>query len=168
MIVPATPDNVFDLAALHINCIRETYTGIFPDAYLEDLSIEKRKKQWIEHFADQKTLTFLLKHDSLFVGLISLGEYRDSPDGETGEISSIYILKAYQGYGYGKKLLSYAEDKLKSFAYQSYIIWVLENNNSARTFYESQGLTQDRDTKNTKVQGVELTEVRYSKILNRY
>ena len=52
------------------------------------------------------------------------------------EISSIYILEKYRGRGFGRKVMEYIFSEYKDLRI---VLWVLEVNLNARTFYEKCG-----------------------------
>jgi ribosomal protein S18 acetylase RimI-like enzyme len=110
--------------------------------------------------------TCLVQVDGEVVGFLTLGAARD-PDldvGRTGEIWGIYISPAYWRRGIGKRLAEEAERILKSRGYEDAVLWVLEDNQQARRFYEAMGFSLDGESK-TVDWGAPLKAVRYRKAL---
>jgi GNAT superfamily N-acetyltransferase len=58
---------------------------------------------------------------------------------------AIYILKEYQGFGIGKKLLEVCYKELSKYSKLS--LWVLGCNKKSVGFYERQGFIADGKTK---------------------
>lgn len=79
--------------------------------------------------------------------------------GYDGELSSIYLLKDYQGQGIGKKLLNPVVESLKRKGINSMLVLVLEDNPS-RYFYEAVG-GQKLDTVELEICGKKLKEIVY-------
>ena len=78
-----------------------------------------------------------------------------------GEIISIYVLPKYFNQGYGKKLLEFAVDTLGKNGFDNIYLWVLEENQQARSFYERNGFFPNGDKGAITIGGKELVEVRY-------
>ena len=53
-----------------------------------------------------------------------------------GEIISLYFLPEYMWKGYARLLLQAAVSELKKMGFDKVLLWVLEENQSARHFYE--------------------------------
>ena len=76
-----------------------------------------------------------------------------------GEISSIYLLAAWQRKGLGRRLLASAARHLAALSYESLAIWALEANH-ARAFYEAMGGAL-ADQRQIRFAGAVLDEVCY-------
>lgn len=78
-----------------------------------------------------------------------------------GEIVSIYFLPEYIGKGHGQALLNRCVEELNGKGYKNILLWVLEDNQRARRFYEKNGFTCSEVFLNDKIGGKELREVMY-------
>lgn len=78
-----------------------------------------------------------------------------------GEIVSIYFLPQYIRKGLGTLLTQAALAELKKMGYQSCCLWVLEENERARRFYEKMGFVPDGAYMEQEIGGKVLREVRY-------
>lgn len=78
-----------------------------------------------------------------------------------GEIVSIYFLPQYMGKGFGTLLMQAALAELKKMGYQSCCLWVLEENERARHFYEKMGFGPDGTYMEQEIEGKSLREMRY-------
>jgi len=122
---------------VHYRSWIETYTGLFPDQVIEKVTLDKS----VQLAKDHPENTFIAIIDEKVVGFSCYLEARDDDLEDYGEIMAIYVLKAYQGKGIGKKLIKICYQELSQ--YQGIIIWVLKSNVNAIRFYESEGFVMD-------------------------
>lgn len=124
-----------------------TYSGIFPDEYIEERIPEKRisniRKNWkgfAEHSTDYPTRQILVAEndEGKIVGFVAGGEIFNKEQQYDCEMYAFYILKEFQRKGLGTRLFNKMLDFLKSFEYKTMIIWVLKEN-PACLFYEAMG-----------------------------
>ena len=85
---------------------------------------------------------------------------------DCGEIISLYLLPEYMGKGYGKELLKTAISELSAQGFQEIFLWVLEENNRARHFYERYGFLKAADVIEEKIGGKNVREIRYVRKIN--
>jgi len=100
---------------------------------------------------------YVLEVDNKIVGFIRFGEYEK--DKSKGTIYALYILEDYKGFGYGKKLLNSAFNKLKRDGYNEVIIGCLVGNKS-NEFYKHLG-GKLIGSINSNLNGLELKENLY-------
>ena len=81
--------------------------------------------------------------------------------GACGEIVSIYFLPQYMGKGFGTLLMQAVLAELKKMGYQSCCLWVLEENERARHFYERMSFVPDGTYMEQEIGGRRLREMRY-------
>ena len=139
-------------AYVHWKSWQETYAGLIDQDYLDRMTLEKCTEiafRWPEN------LLVAMDGDQV-VGFAGFGPCRDQSLPETGEVIAIYVLKAYQGKGIGYRLMVEAMEKLSSF--HKVILWVLEGNDKAVSFYERFGFRFDGASMEAKV-GKELRMV---------
>ena len=67
----------------------------------------------------------------------------DDADESVGEIHAIYLLADYWDKGYGRQLMDFAVNRLKELSCCKVTLWVMEENNRARRFYERYGWVLD-------------------------
>jgi ribosomal protein S18 acetylase RimI-like enzyme len=77
-----------------------------------------------------------------------------------GELYAIYVLPSRQARGIGRALLHAVASRLAASGTKAMLLWVLEANAQARTFYEALGGIVVR-RQPIEVGGVTLTEVAY-------
>ena len=78
----------------------------------------------------------------VFVGLV---EWEIGVDADTsvGEIHAIHVALEERGRGVGWRLLDASVEALRAHGVGRAILWVLEDNSTARAFYERQGWVWD-------------------------
>ncbi|MFE4523707.1 GNAT family N-acetyltransferase [Cytobacillus firmus] len=126
------------IAKVHVDSWRTTYKNIIPDEFLNNLSYQKREELWSNKILNGNV--FVAKNDEgKNVGFSSGGKERSGKYKEyQGELSSIYILKEFQGQGIGKSLAKPVIKELGKLGINTMFVFVLEDNNS-RLFYEAMG-----------------------------
>lgn len=142
----ATDADVLPMANVHIVSWRETYPGLLPEPLLTRLSIAEEAIRW-QRMLDRPrrwggTLAFVADHDGSIVGYGSCGEQRTKLLGDrgfTGEVGELYVLRSAQRQGAGSGLIKAMANALHERGHYAMSLWVLEQNNAARRFYESVG-----------------------------
>ena len=147
-ICPMTTENEMDEKGyVHWKSWHETYTGLMPNDYLKNITLEKCIK--MAHKWPQNT--FLLKVDNKTIGFSCIGKSADTKD--ANEVIAIYLLKEYHGQKLGyallNKIISMFADDAKT------VLWVLKGNDKAISFYKRFGFDFNGNQK-TLPFGVEL------------
>lgn len=147
------------IAKVHVDSWRTTYKNIIPDEFLNNLSYQRREELWINNIP--KGNVFVAENDKgEIVGFSSGGIERSGKYKEyQGELSSIYILKEFQGQGIGKALTNPVIRELEKLGINSMLVFVLEENGS-RLFYEKIG-GKIIDTVEVEIAGKKLKELVY-------
>ncbi|MFE3170958.1 GNAT family N-acetyltransferase [Amycolatopsis sp. NPDC059090] len=169
VIRPATPEDASGIAAVHVGSWQAAYAGLLPDEFLSGLSIETREQFWASNLADTSRRHTVLTASTAasITGFAVFGPSRDDDaTPQTGELSSIYLLRSEWGRGLGRALHEECVRGL-STQFETATLWVLSTNTRARTFYERAGWVMDGKTKvETMSDGaVTLEEVRYRLLL---
>lgn len=118
----------------------ETYKGIVPDAYLEELkhNEEERANNFYNKFDEKDDRYFVLEVDENVVGFVRYDKANDPDYDKCGEIIALYIINKYHGFGYGKMLVNRAIVELKKMGFNKMIISCLKGNPS-NEFYKHIG-----------------------------
>ncbi len=142
----ATGLDAAKLAAMHVMSWRETYPGILSDARLASLSVSDRTEMWRRVIGDpaahHATTLHIADCGGEIVGFGACGSQRSQGLGELdydGEISAIYVLRAWQRRGVGTSLLGIMAADLINRGFRAVSLWVLQDNAPARRFYEHYG-----------------------------
>ncbi|WP_339112431.1 GNAT family N-acetyltransferase [Thioclava sp. GXIMD2076] len=139
-------EDVEELAQLHVQAWRDTYTGLLPQAMLDQLDLRQRMTQWhnaITHKAGRSgTGVVLARAGGDLLGFVSYGPQRDADlalKGYDGEIEALYVQRNAQGRGLGRALLGHAGTRLQAAGFGAAALWVLEANAPACAFYAAMG-----------------------------
>ena len=131
---------------MHVASWRETYAGILPDEMLSSLSVEERAAMWDQILrqptTSSSTAVYLAQRGESIIGFGSCGPQRTGnliTQGYGGEFSAIYVLRAFQGKGFGTRLLGTMSVDLVGRGFRGAALWVLRENLRARRFYEYHG-----------------------------
>ena len=124
------------IARVHVESWQTTYKRILPASFLEQLSLERRKKLWEDNISANNTVIVAETSDQEIIGFTSGGkEHTEKYPDYKGELYAIYILKEFQGLGVGKNLMQLLAQDLSKLGYPSMLTWVLDKNN-AYDFYK--------------------------------
>lgn len=136
----ALVEDAADMAKVHVDTWRTTYGGIVPDDFLANLRYERSQARWLEYLTTQQaSRSFVAQMQAgKIVGITTGGAIREAVGDFDGELYGLYLLKAYQGLGIGRKLMVRVAHYLQSEGYRSMMLWVLKENPSCR-FYEHLG-----------------------------
>ncbi|MEH7278051.1 GNAT family N-acetyltransferase [Bacillus toyonensis] len=122
----ATKSDIAAIAKVHVESWKTTYTGIFENEILENVTFEQRKKQWEDIFQKEDNYQFRFVAETLNGKIIGFID---------GELYAIYLLQQYQGLKIGQKLFQALLSECIKNGMQSLLVWVVTNN-PAKKFYE--------------------------------
>lgn len=134
------PNDANDFVYVNTHTWISTYKGLLPDELLDDLSdtIEARVPKTKDRLEKENNL-IVAECNGLVVGVLTYNQSRDTNYPNAGEISSIYVLKEYQGNGIGSKLFQAGLKKLINQGFKEVILKVLKENKGAIEFYQKKG-----------------------------
>ncbi|ADV66115.1 GNAT family N-acetyltransferase [Deinococcus maricopensis] len=158
---PATPEDAPAIAHVHVTSWRETYAGLMPGEFLERLTNDAaragRTRMWTDLLnAGQDVIFVAVDAAGEVVAFASGGAARDLP-GVSGELQTLYSVRAAQGHGLGRALTRAVADALHERGHTNLGLWVLASN-PTRGFYAHLG-GQEAGHKVEAVPGGELHEV---------
>ncbi|MBM4428224.1 MAG: GNAT family N-acetyltransferase [Chloroflexi bacterium] len=134
----AVLNDAVGIATVHIASWRETYRGMVPDDFLENLSIQRRTAQWENSLSDSENTyhrAFVAVMDGQIVGFSNYGYATENASDFRGELFALYLLQSAQGQGIGGELIRAAVGGLRGMHVDSMMVWVLKEN-PTRKFYE--------------------------------
>ena len=158
----ATVADASGIASVHVSSWRAIYRGLMPQEVLDSLSVEQRSRGWRGLLARPELDTFVVGSEPV-VGFCNLGPSRDADaPAATGEITAIYMEPASWRRGLGRQLLAAAIGRAQERGFGSLTVWVLRENDRARSFYYAVGFRPDGcERTDTSLTGSALHEVRY-------
>jgi GNAT superfamily N-acetyltransferase len=152
----AGADDAAAIAAVNVASWRAAYRGLMPDAYLEALSVEAKRAMWAGSLAREpasRKVTFVAVRGADVIGYATVG-----PDGESGSglLYMMYVAPEHWRTNAGSGLMHASREAMKRDGYRTAVLWVLEQNERARRFYErdgwaADGVSQPDDYGNTKL-----------------
>ena len=123
------------IAKVHVDSWRTTYRGIIPDEYLDKLSYEQRTELWKKNISEADNYVIVAETDEEeIIGFATANKRTENMI----DLTSIYLLEAYQGEGVGKQLLKALFNYFKNAGYETVYVEVLEDNKT-KFFYEHYG-----------------------------
>jgi ribosomal protein S18 acetylase RimI-like enzyme len=151
----ATVTDAPGIAGVHVAAERAAYCGFLPLIVLDALSKEKQEAAWRERIESGDSTTFVACVNEDVWGWINLGGSRDLDAGQrTSEIRAMYVSPDYWRHGVGGALWEHARTfLLQETACSCVTLWVFEQNDIARRFYEKIGFRLEREIDKTVERG---------------
>jgi ribosomal protein S18 acetylase RimI-like enzyme len=157
----ARPGDAAAIAEVHARTWQATYEHVFGAerlaARVPDLAL------WTRILANERVEVNVAEAGGRIVAYVSVGPSRD--DDAEGELYAIYALPEAWGTGAGAALMQAGLDAMRAAGYRDAVLYVLDDNPRARRFYEREGWALDGGTKSEELLGVQVTEVRYRRVL---
>jgi L-amino acid N-acyltransferase YncA len=137
----ATPADAPAIGRIHVESWRETYRGLLSDNLLESVSAVVRAAMWRGALERERPILLFVAQRASgdLVGFAGGGSSRAASLPHDAEVYAIYVVRAAQQRGCGRRLMAALADALLARGYRSLCLWVLEENASARRFYEQLG-----------------------------
>ncbi len=155
---PFSPDDdKTALSRVYEESWKFAYRGIIPQSYLDSIP----PGRWASAADRPGMRSLVLLDGNTMAGTSSVCASRFPEMSGFGEIVSIYLLPEYIGKGYGKPLLEAAKKALFEMGFSDLFLWVLEENERARRFYERNGFVLTDSAIETEIGGKKLREIRY-------
>jgi ribosomal protein S18 acetylase RimI-like enzyme len=134
----ALPQDADAIADVHHQAWRGAYAGIIPHRALNAM-IGRRGVQWWQNAIRRAATVLVIEIGGKIAGYATVGRNRARELPQQGEIYELYLRPEYQGVGLGTRLFSAAREKLASHGLSGMVVWALEDNVNALTFYEGAG-----------------------------
>lgn len=148
----AEPADADAIADVHVSAWRGAYSGIIPHGALTGM-LNRRGPQWWERAIRRSASIMVIEIGGEIVGYATYGRNRARELTEQGEIYELYVLPEYQGIGLGSRLFEAARDALAGHGLSGLVVWALEDNAIAQSFYHGRG-------GNDVAEGVEIFDAR--------
>lgn len=138
----AQPADAEAIAQVHVQAWDETYAGILPPARIARASPRDRLTLWQRTLGGGGPTVFVAAPEGRVAGFLTLGRQRSAGLREQGfaaEVSALYLLRAVQGRGLGRALMSVAAHRLLDEGASGLALWALTANRQACGFYRALG-----------------------------
>ena len=148
----ASPHDAPAVADVHVTSLRASSGDLLP-AHLAPIILPPpdaapRARAWRRWIERTRTSTFVSLVDASVTGFCTLHPAPDeSGIGARGEIASFYVRPSEWRRGTGRRLGERALAEARGRGFEEVVLWVLETNARARSFYESLGFRPDGDSK---------------------
>ena len=156
----AVPEDAPELADVHVTTWQVAYRGILDESFLLGLDRGAREAWWRRFIAEGARVHVVGEER-----VVGFCHATGSADEGWGEVFSIYVHPEWWGSGLGHRLLAAGEDSLRRLGFDRALLWVLERNVRARSFYEGHGWVRGRPIRVEDIGGVQVNEIRYEKDL---
>ena len=134
------------IAEIDVISSRYAYKGIVSDDCLyKDLSVENRipvHQRWIS----EKRFGIYVYEDpdtGIIKGMMGIGMSEDDDKKGAFELHYIYVDPDYLRMGIGSEMLRFFEQKGKDKGCPEFVVWVLEENETGKNFYEKNSYHPD-------------------------
>jgi ribosomal protein S18 acetylase RimI-like enzyme len=134
----AEPGDAPAIADVHHQAWRGAYAGIIPHRALNAM-INRRGDDWWANAIRKAATVLVVEIGGRVAGYATIGKNRARELTQQGEIYELYLLPECQGIGLGSQLFSAAREKLADFGLKGMVVWALEDNVGALSFYEGIG-----------------------------
>jgi GNAT superfamily N-acetyltransferase len=139
MIRKAALNDSTRIAEIDVISSRYAYKSIVSEkCFYEDLSVEKRIPVY-ENWIRQNRFDLYVYEDpetGLIKGMMGIGICEDDDKKDAFELHFLYVDPAYMRMGVGYEMLRFYEQMGKDKGCREYVIWVLEDNEIGKSFYE--------------------------------
>lgn len=162
----AVPADAYQVAGVHVRSWRSAYRGLIAQDYLDGLT----PADWVHRYDFGRVglrvpTTLVAVHEDTVCGFASMGLCRDDDLADSAELMALYVDPPYLGTGVGRLLIGAARERLRTRGFAGAALWVLQNNDRARGFYERDGWRPDGARRTGSYGGRPVDEVRYRRTL---
>ena len=134
----AEPRDAEAIADVHHLAWRGAYSGIIPHRALNRM-INRRGPDWWANAIRRAATVLVVEIGGKLAGYTTIGRNRARELTQQGEIYELYLRPEYQGIGLGSRLFAAAREKLADSGLKGMVVWALEDNAGALSFYEGAG-----------------------------
>ena len=139
---PATAADAEAFAQVFVDCWQVSYAATMPAGLVERMTSERALALWqgaLRSEGDSYLVATSADGRGDVVGFVGFR----MADTDAGYVSSLYVSPFAQGGGFGRLLLTAAEDGLRGLGAATARLWVFEQNEPSRMFYERLGWRLD-------------------------
>jgi GNAT superfamily N-acetyltransferase len=160
---PATSADLNEIAALHAASWRIAYRGLLPDTFLDQQLESDRLEFWNARFASvalDRRLVLNAVRDGALVGFVCV--LLDLEPQWGARLDNLHVAPQLKGTGIGYELFKAAREWVASVQPGTAMhLWCLEENQTARRFYDRQGGVVVESAVRDVAMGLKRPELRY-------
>lgn len=137
----ARPQDALRIAEIRVESWQQTYKGLIPDNYLNNMRVEDSAVMWekVLEAASDAACTFVLEVNGDICGFASGITLAESKEGFDAELTGVYVLPQVQRSGVGRRLVSKVAATLAQAGATNLLVWVLAEHRAGRDFFEAIG-----------------------------
>jgi ribosomal protein S18 acetylase RimI-like enzyme len=152
------------VGALHFRSRGAAYAHILPAEALASPGAAALAEWWGERWKwEQDTHRLTVAED--FERIVGFSYVGPSETEGAAELYAIHVDPAVVGTGVGRLLMENALKQLAEVGGERAVLWVLEDNERARRFYDRGGWSPDGETRVEPISGEPVKQLRYSRPL---
>ncbi len=134
----AEPRDAASIAEVHYEAWTGAYSGIIPHRALNKM-IGRRGAEWWANAIRRAASVLVIEIGGKLAGYATIGKNRARELSQQGEIYELYLRPEYQGIGLGSRLFAEARKRLAASGLHGLVVWALEDNSGALSFYQGAG-----------------------------
>lgn len=134
----AEPRDASAIAEVHREAWQNAYAGIIPHRALTAM-INRRGGQWWANAIRRAATVLVIEVGGKIAGYATIGRNRARELKQEGEIYELYLRPECQGIGFGSRLFAAARERLSAHGLRGLVVWALEENVNAVSFYAGAG-----------------------------
>jgi ribosomal protein S18 acetylase RimI-like enzyme len=134
----AEPSDANAIADVHRDAWQGAYAGIIPHRALRAM-INRRGGQWWANAIRRAATVLVIEVGGKIAGYATIGRNRARELKQEGEIYELYLRPECQGIGLGSRLFAEARERLAAHGLRGMVVWALEENVNAISFYAGAG-----------------------------
>lgn len=137
----ATVDDAAAIATLRVDSWRDTYRGVMPDAFLDNMRAEESAAMWVQVLTAGVAgiCVYVAQAGTEIVGFAAGMLLTPEKFDCNAELTAIYLKPIAQRGGVGRRLLALVAGALQQGGASGLLVWVIADNQAARQFYERLG-----------------------------
>ncbi|MBS3647918.1 GNAT family N-acetyltransferase [Pseudaminobacter sp. 19-2017] len=134
----AVPEDASTIAEIHHDAWMGAYAGIIPHKALIRM-VHRRGEDWWASAIRRAASVMVIELGGEIAGYATIGRNRARQLPQQGEIYELYLKPEYQGVGLGSRLFRACRRKLTGHGLKGLVVWALEDNQNALSFYAGAG-----------------------------
>ena len=147
MIRRAELSDIPRIAEIHVFGWRSSYKRIVSDEILFNKMQVSKKIPIFEKVLNENAAENYVFDDGIIKAFMTIGACRDDDKSGAYELWGIYVEPHMKRDGIGTTMAEHCEKRAIKQGYSEICLWVLEENHSARNFYEKLGYSTDGTSK---------------------
>lgn len=156
-------DDVPYVARFHHAAWMDAYRDLLPTEEVEKITLRHFQNSWKQILEDDERTNLIAIEKAMPVGYAS---YRPRKKEGRWELIGIYVDPSSMNKGCGSTLFGAVVSAIKEKKATKLIVWVMEKNQRAVSFYRKQGMHPSGKMRKAKQEGMTFEEVQYELLLD--